>query len=192
MASLSGVRGGLATSRFPEPGPRFGPPLRYRCDVIARTVFDVVSGVGGRLVDLAMAGWQVTVVLADCSDALPLRILGASVVDLDWLAAGPGRARSRQVLMLAADVFASDDSVGRGAHCALGQGRAEVVVWGPSRGYLEAELGQSYSPTRYCVSAAGRAFKARALVAAGRPALFEPTEFYRTTAALGRHIHACI
>jgi len=169
-----------------------GPaPTGYRCDVIARTALDVVSSVGGRLVDLAMAGWEVTAVLADCSDPRPLRILGATVVDLDW-PAGPGRDRIPQVLMVAADLC-GDDRVRRLVQSALGQPRTQLAVWGgDGAGGLDAEFGGMLSPTQHRLSAAGRAFKVRALMAARRPPLFEPTESYWAMTPEDIHIHSCI
>ncbi len=168
-------------------------PIRYRCDVIGGTTLDVVSGMGGRLVDLAMAGWEVTAVLTHCSDTRPLRILGAAVVDLDWLVAGSGRGRIPQVLTVASDVCGSDDRVRQEVHSALGQLRTEVAVWGRDGAIeLSVELDRVMSPTRHRLSAAGRAFKARALIAAGRSPLFEPTESYWTIAPAAIHIHTCI
>jgi len=168
-------------------------PMRYRCHVIARTALDVVSGVGGRLVDLAMAGWEVTVVLADCSDTRPLRILGAAVVDLDWLEAGARRDRIPQSLNVAGDVYQCEGRVLREVRSTLMQPQTEIAMWGrDGAAELDAELNTRLLPTRHRVSAAGRAFKARALVAAGRPPLFEPTEPYWATASAAAYIHVCI
>jgi hypothetical protein len=153
----------------------------------------VASGIGGRLADLAMAGWEVTAVLADCTDSRPLRILGVAIADLDWLVAGPDRDRCAQVLTVAGDVWGSDDRVRRAVRSALGLRRTEIAVWRRDGAVqLEADLDAVLSPTRHRLSAAGRAFKARALIAAHRPPLFEPTESYWTTGWPGCDIHACI
>ncbi|WP_343575423.1 hypothetical protein [Mycobacterium sp.] len=50
--------------------------MRYRLDVVAADVADVVTFAGGWLFDRAMAGWDVTVLVADHVDERPLRILG--------------------------------------------------------------------------------------------------------------------
>ena len=51
--------------------------MRYRVDVVAADVADVVKFAGGWLFDRAMAGWDVTVLLVDHPDERPLQILGA-------------------------------------------------------------------------------------------------------------------
>ena len=57
--------------------------MRYRLDVVAADVADVVKFAGGWLFDRAMAGWDVTVLVADHPDERPLQILGAQIVDLE-------------------------------------------------------------------------------------------------------------
>jgi hypothetical protein len=167
--------------------------MRYRCHVIARTALDVVSGVGGRLVDLAMAGWEVTVALADCSDTRPLRILGAAPVDLDWLEAAAGREGLPQLLNLAGDIDRGDGRVLCGVRSALVQPQTEIATWGrDGAGEIDAEFGTRLLPRCHRLSAAGRAFKARALMAAGRSPLFEPAEPYWAAAPTPVHIHTCI
>ncbi len=184
---MATVRSMLKSSSDISAGPA---PTRYRCDVVAPTALDVVSGMGGRLVDLAMAGWEVTAVLADCSDTRPLRVLGAAVVDLGRFLTSPDRDRIPQVLTVAGDMWGSDERVRREVHIALDELRTEVAVRGCASAIgLDA---RALSPTRHRISAAGRAFKAKALIAAGRSPVFEPTESYWTTAAAESHIHVCI
>ena len=167
-------------------------PTRYRCEVIARTALEVVSGIGGRLVDLVLAGWHVTAVLADSSDTRPLRVLGVMTVDLDSLLAGLGREGLPQVLTVANDIYRSNDRVQSEVHTALDQ-RIEVAVWNSGAGAeIDAELVPVLSATRHRLSVAARAFKARSLIAANRPPLFDPTESYWATAPSGADIHACI
>lgn len=53
--------------------------MKYRLDVVASGVVDVVRFAGGWLFARAMAGWDGTVLLTDVSgrtDARPLQILG--------------------------------------------------------------------------------------------------------------------
>jgi len=57
--------------------------MRYRLDVVAANVIDVVKFAGGWLFDRAMAGWDVTVLVADHVDPRPLQILGAQIIDLE-------------------------------------------------------------------------------------------------------------
>ena len=47
--------------------------MRYRLDVVAADVADVVKFAGGWLFDRAMAGWDVTVLLVDHPDERPLQ-----------------------------------------------------------------------------------------------------------------------
>ena len=68
-------------NRYPEP---FAATLtRYRLDVLASSVSDVVRSAGGWLFDRAMAGWEVNLLIADPPDARPLQILGISVFPLE-------------------------------------------------------------------------------------------------------------
>src|SRR5439155_14971420 len=75
---LQGIRG--------VAGSRHGAAeldMRYRLDVVAADVVDVVKFAGGWLFDRAMAGWDVTVLLVDHPDERPLQILGAHTIDLE-------------------------------------------------------------------------------------------------------------
>ncbi len=150
---------------------------------------DLVTGTGGRLVDLAMAGWEVSAALVDGSDARPLRILGIAVVDLDFLLTDAERLRIPQVLAVAGAVWAGDERIRREVRSAVAGLRTEVAVWG---GGGAIELDRPLSPTCHRICAAGRAFKASALAAVGRPPVFEPAECYWTTGPAPRYIHTCI
>jgi len=57
--------------------------MRYRLDVVAADVVDVVKFAGGWLFDRAMAGWDVTVLVADHPNDRPLQILGTLNSELD-------------------------------------------------------------------------------------------------------------
>ena len=71
---------GEVRNRYPE---AFATTLtRYRLDVVASSVDDVVVSAGGWLFDRAMAGWEVNLLIAEPSDARPLQILGIST--LPW------------------------------------------------------------------------------------------------------------
>ena len=57
--------------------------MRYRLDVVAANAADAVRFAGGWMYDRVMAGWDVTVLLADRSDERPLQILGVATSDLE-------------------------------------------------------------------------------------------------------------
>lgn len=88
--------------------------MRYRLDVVAATVIDVVRFAGGWIFDRSMAGWDVTVLVADHPDVRPLQIVGARVLDLeDALTSVQSRPRP-QALAAAADLFGCDPRVRQG------------------------------------------------------------------------------
>ena len=137
--------------------------MRYRLDVVAATVVDVVRFAGGWLFDRAMAGWDVTVLVADHPDVRPLQILGAQVVDLeDALASVRSRPRP-QALAAAADLFGCDPRVRQGVLGALDHGVTEVTLWGLN---WPAELDDSVGLVQHRLSTAAHMFKAQALAAA--------------------------
>jgi hypothetical protein len=140
--------------------------MRYRLDVVAADVVDVVRCAGGWLFDRAMAGWDVTVLLTDLvdhPDARPLQILGARVIDLEAaLAAVESRPRP-QALAAAADLFGCDSRVRQGVLQALDHGVTEVTLWGET---WPAELDESVGLVQHRLSMAAWTFKAQALAAA--------------------------
>lgn len=137
--------------------------MRYRLDVVAATVVDVVQFAGGWLFDRAMAGWDVTVLVADHPDDRPLQILGAQVLDLeDALASAHSRPRP-QALAAAADLFGCDARVRQGVLQALDHGVTEVTLWGEN---WPAELDDSVGLVQHRLSMAAHTFKTQALAAA--------------------------
>jgi hypothetical protein len=133
-------------------------------DVVAADVADVVRFAGGWLFDRTMAGWDVTVLVADHPDERPLQILGAQVVDLEYALATAGQRRPPQTLAVAADLFDCDSRVRQGVLQALDQGATEVTLWGQT---WPAELDDTVGLVQHRLSAAAQAFKAQALAAAG-------------------------
>lgn len=104
--------------------------MRYRLDVVAATVIDVVRFAGGWIFDRSMAGWDVTVLVADHPDVRPLQIVGARVLDLeDALTSVQSRPRP-QALAAAADLFGCEPRVRQGVLQALDHGVTEVTLWG--------------------------------------------------------------
>jgi hypothetical protein len=140
--------------------------MRYRLDVVAADVVDVVTFAGGWLFDRAMAGWDVTVLLADHPDERPLQILGAQIVDLEYALASVGHRPPPQTLAAAADLFGCDSRVRQGVVQALDQGAIEVTWWGDT---WPGQLDDSVGLVQHRLSAAAHAFKAQALAAAAVP-----------------------
>ena len=138
--------------------------MRYRLDVVAADVADVVRFAGGWLFDRAMAGWDVTVLLADHADERPLQILGAQILDLEYALATVGHRPPPQTLAAAADLFDCDSRVRQGVLQALDQGATEVTLWGQT---WPVELDPHVSLVEHRLSAAAQAFKAQAFAAAG-------------------------
>jgi hypothetical protein len=135
--------------------------LRHEMTVVASSVTDVVTSAGGWLYDRRMAGWRVNVLVDDRAGERALRILGADVFDLtgnlETISDDPDRVAT---LAVAADVYAADRRVRRFVSTS-DPVRADVALWGDT-----AALVGSVSPVTYRLSAAARAFKAQALVAA--------------------------
>jgi hypothetical protein len=140
--------------------------MRYRLDVVAADVADVVKFAGGWLFDRAMAGWDVTVLLADRPDDRPLQILGAQIVDLEYALASAGHRPPPQTLAAASDLLGCDPRVRQGVLQALDQGAIEVTWWGEA---WPVELDDGVGLVQHRLTAAAQAFKAQALAAAAVP-----------------------
>jgi hypothetical protein len=137
--------------------------MRYRLDVIAGSVVDVVEAAGGWLFDRRMAGWDVTVLVPEDEDVHALRILGVDILPVGhtWV-----RWEDRpyvQGLAVAADLFERDSRVRQGVFHALEQGLPEVVMWG--RDWPQG-LACSDREVRHDLSGAARMFKSYAVNAA--------------------------
>lgn len=140
--------------------------MRYRLDVVAAGVVDVVKFAGGWLFDRAMAGWDVTVLLADHSDCRPLQILGARVLDLEDALVSAGTRPKPQALAAAADLLGCDSRVRQGVLQALDHGVTEVALWGDN---WPVELEGSVGLVQHRLSMAAKIFKGQALAAAAVP-----------------------
>ena len=140
--------------------------MRYRLDVVAGDVVDVVRFAGGWLFDRAMAGWDVTVLIADRPDDRPLQILGVQVLDLEDTLAAMGTRPRPQALAAGADLFGCDSRVRQGVLQALDHGVTEVTLWGET---WPAEVDGSVGLVQHRLSTAAQIFKARALGAAAVP-----------------------
>jgi hypothetical protein len=117
--------------------------------------------------DRAMAGWTLTVLVADHTNIRPLKILGADPVDLESaLASSWGHRPQPQSVAFAADLFYGDARVRRRVLQAFGCRRTEVTLWGHG---CPAELDRDVYPVQHPLSAAARLYKAQAFAAAGYP-----------------------
>lgn len=152
--------------------------MRYRLDVVAADVVDVVRFAGGWLFDRAMAGWDVIVLIADHPDDRPLQILGARTLDLEDALESAGTRPRPQALAAAADLFGCDSRVRQGVLQALDHGVTEVTLWGQK---WPAELDDSVGLVQHRLSRAAQIFKAQALAAAASlDSSIGPTEFFRS------------
>lgn len=120
---------------------------------------EVVRYAGGLLFDRVMAGWDAVVLTADHADSRPVRILGASALDLDSALATPGSAPRPEAIAVAAGIYGSDVRVRRMVQELLDQRSSEVRLWGRQGAAGDCAL-------QHRLSIAARAFKAQALVAA--------------------------
>ncbi len=152
--------------------------MRYRLDVVAPSVAEVVRNAGGWLVDRVMAGWDVTVLISgdDDGDVRPLQILGVETGDLETAMQMWEERPHPQTVAVAADLFVSDVRVREGVMGALDQGMTEVTLWGES---WPQELDSTVDFVQHELSAAARAFKAQALAAAGDTDPVNRTEVFR-------------
>jgi hypothetical protein len=150
--------------------------MRYRLDVVAPSVADVVRSAGGWLVDRVMAGWDVTVLISGYDDLRPLRILGVETADLETAMRDWEERPHPQTVAVAADLFVADERVRDGVLWALDQGLTEVTLWGES---WPQELDSTVDAMLHELSAAARAFKAQALAAVGDVHPVERVEAFR-------------
>ncbi|MBH0780196.1 hypothetical protein [Nocardia bovistercoris] len=139
-------------------------PLRYRVLVVAPSALDAVRGLGGWMFDMTAAGWEVTVLAHEHRDPRALAILGVDGLDLDRALAMPVGDASPDLVAVAHEMYRGDVVTRERVLHGCGCHRAETMVWGRD---LPMAAADSLDATRHRVSAAGRAFKACALRAAG-------------------------
>jgi hypothetical protein len=140
--------------------------IRYRLDVAAMSVLEVVTRAGGWLFDRVMAGWDVTVCVADHADGRPLQILGTKTLDLDFAFGSLDQRPRPQALAVATDLLDSDLRARQRVLKALDHRLTEVTLWGEVR---SAEFNARTDSVEHRLSDAARVFKAQALEAAGHP-----------------------
>jgi hypothetical protein len=134
---------------------------------------------GGWLFDRVMAGWQINVKLGTDHDARPLQILGIRPHPLTDEAI----AVHRTAIAVAAHVLDHDDGVQKEVAEALRSGVDEVTVWG-DRVAAERKYKHRLHHVQHPLSAAARAFKEQALIAAGASVQFlDGIEVFRASPA---------
>jgi hypothetical protein len=149
--------------------------VKYRLDVVAPNVADVVHCIGGWLYDRVRAGWEVNVLLPQHCDIRPLQILGvhASTLDAQISSATSGCA----ALAVSAEMFVSDAGVRQQVLTALDHRMTEVTLW-----HDDWPLNVTHRTTtvQHVLSGAARVFKRHALAAAGLGDPVSPTETLRS------------
>lgn len=124
--------------------------------VVGPTTADVVRYTGGWLFDQVTAGWDASVITTAPADPRPLRILGATVGDLD-LEIGSAHS-APTAIAVEGNLCGTDHRVRFMITRALAAGSSDVRLWGGHDGAVAA------FPQR--LSLAARAFKAHAMAAA--------------------------
>lgn len=156
---------------------RDGGAVKYRLDVVASSPADAVCSVGGWLYDRVRAGWDVKVLLPRPCDTRPLQILGMQAADLDSQISPPSAGWPARGLAVSADMFASDVRIRQEVLTALDRWMTEVTLW--HDGWPLA-VGDRTTTVQHVLSAAARAFKRHALIAAGVSQTVGPTETLRS------------
>jgi hypothetical protein len=150
--------------------------------VIGPNIDKTVHYAGGWLFDRVMAGWDVTAVVADPRDIRPLRILGATVVDMDAAMAVPVRGPVPQTIAIDTALYESDSRVRTGLEGVLDQGVADVRMWGE---HWPTGIDPRFGVVQHQLSLAAKAFKARAMAAtSGSAGDVNGTEVFRCTELL--------
>jgi hypothetical protein len=153
-------------------------PTRYRVDVIASSVADVILSAGGWLFDRAKFGWDVNLLIAEPSDVRSLHILGLRAVPFDLPCHSAIEWAPNSALAVAAGVLNTDDRVREIVFTALERGLGEVTLWGDTG---STEFHRRTQDVQHRLSTAALAFKAHALTAAVLPpGPLTPTEKFRS------------
>jgi hypothetical protein len=104
-------------------------PSRYRIEAMAQTAADVVLNLGGLLFDRRCLGWDTAVLLNDCADIRPLRIIGADCAELK--PALHKREHPRlAAIATSVQLYRRDPRVCARVDAAIDSGSTEVVLWG--------------------------------------------------------------
>jgi hypothetical protein len=161
-----------AQNDFRAPHPEAFPTTRYRLDVIASNVADMIRSAGGWLFDRAICGWDVNLLTTEPSHFRSLQILGVKSLAHPPPFGTPTKRLPTQALAVAAEVFNTDARVREIVIAALELGATEVTLWGD---ILPTEFHRRAEQLQHRLSKAARAFKAQALTAAALPTDQIPT-----------------
>jgi hypothetical protein len=154
-----------------------GQSLRYRLDVVALDIADVVRSAGGWLYHRVAAGWEVNVLIPAPADDRALRILGVRTLGLDAELERSARGAAGAGLAVSDAAFTADARIRRWTLSALQTSRLEVTLWGDR---WPVAVQHQVSEVRHVLTAAARAFKAQSLVAAdGTGSPVRSTEVFR-------------
>lgn len=155
-------------------GPDAATPTRYRLDVIASQLADVVQHAGGWMFDHVVSGWDVTVLLPECSDPRPVQILGVRVARLNGELVNGG-ARAANTIGACAAFYRGNAGLRRYLGRAINHG-SEVVLWpGEAGGQSVPAVGQ----VQHRLTRAACVFKAEALRALNLPRVANAEERFR-------------
>lgn len=141
-------------------------PTRYRLDVIAADVADVISSAGGWLFDRAMSGWDVTLFVADPANMRSPQILGVKTHPLELSGDPVPGPPHTHALAVSAGMLNAEPCVRDMVTAALDRGIAEIALWGDT---WPPEFHHRARQVRHRLSGAARVFKEHALRAAGLP-----------------------
>jgi hypothetical protein len=136
--------------------------VRYRLLVLSHNMADVVRSTGGWLFDRALAGCEVTVLLADRHDDRALRILGVRGAHLDDALTSQVCDAESDALAVSLDLYRQDPRVRETVLTTIDAGLTNVIMWGSN---WPAELEGLVASAHHRLSIAARAFKTHALQA---------------------------
>lgn len=143
------------------------PDLRYRLVVMASSAVDLVTSAGGWLFDRAMAGCDVTAILAErTDDDRALQILGIRLADFDDTPTS-NLCDVESALAVSAELYRTDSRVQEAVLDLLDAGLTNLVMWGEDWPQEFDGLGDRL---HHRLSTAARAFKAQAAIAVAAPA----------------------
>jgi hypothetical protein len=159
---------------------------RYRLVAFSPSVHEMVEAAGGLLFDRAAAGWEVVVFVDAETGYRPLEVLGVSIVKSFDLVTRDVAIPSAD--MVVASAVLHDDLRVRRFVVEASRCSGDVAVWGGSWARPPHELPNILE---YALSAAARAYKYQALLAANdgeprQPAATESFHRVRTTSAHSR------
>ncbi|MFW0793876.1 hypothetical protein AAFP30_08700 [Gordonia sp. CPCC 205515] len=137
--------------------------------MLAANPLEAIEYAGGWLFDQSMAGWDVSVHVAEDGDTRPLEILGASFFDLRSSLVCPDYLEQRKVgpwpqaVVVSPRVLVSDEQLRTATMASIDQRLVDVKLWGDE---MPAEFDGRCQPISHRLSVAARAFKRQAFAAA--------------------------